>query len=155
MKILIAIDDSPCSQAAIQSVARQFSSSGAAVRIVHADEWPKGLPASLAFGEGPGAAADLIAARAESRRRGEQLLADAARTLTAARFTVDTELREGEAEHAILEAAGQWRPDLIIVGSHGRRGLDRFLLGSVSERVVRHSPVSVQVVRVPDRAARA
>ena len=51
----------------------------------------------------------------------------------------------------ILDEAGQWGADLIFAGSHGRRGLDRFLLGSVSEAVALHAPCSVEVVRM-DRA---
>jgi nucleotide-binding universal stress UspA family protein len=147
MKILLAVDETPCSEAALQAVIRQFRADEDEVRVVHADEWPKGLSTSLPFAEGPEAASDLLAARAESRRRGGALLADTARHLREARFRVHTELREGEAEHAILDAAKEWQPDLIVIGSHGRHGVDRFLLGSVSERVVRHAPVSVQVVR--------
>jgi nucleotide-binding universal stress UspA family protein len=49
----------------------------------------------------------------------------------------------------ILDTAAKWHADLIVIGSHGRKGLDRFLLGSVSEAVARHAPCSVQIVRVP------
>src|SRR5579883_1346341 len=48
----------------------------------------------------------------------------------------------------ILDEAAQWGADLIFVGSHGRHGLDRFLLGSVSEAVATHAKCSVEVVRV-------
>ena len=51
------------------------------------------------------------------------------------------------AKNAILEEAERWDADLIFVGSHGRRGLDRFLLGSVSEAVATHAKCSVEVVR--------
>ncbi|MGZ4896245.1 MAG: universal stress protein [Candidatus Angelobacter sp.] len=47
-----------------------------------------------------------------------------------------------------MEYADEWRPDLIMVGSHGRRGLDRFLLGSVSDAVARHAHCSVWIVRI-------
>jgi len=46
-----------------------------------------------------------------------------------------------------LDAASEWHADLIMVGSHGRTGLDRLLIGSVSEVVARHAPCSVQIVR--------
>jgi nucleotide-binding universal stress UspA family protein len=147
MKILLAIDGSPCSEAAIRAVIRQFKPADTDVRVVHADEWPNGLSPSLAFAEGPRAAADVLAAREASRRRGSQLLEAAARQLADTRFHVQMEMREGEAEEAILDAAKEWHPDLNVVGSHGRTGLDRFIMGSVSERVVRHAPMSVQVVR--------
>ena len=147
MKILLAIDDSTGSEAAIQAVIRQFRPEDADVCVLHADQWPKGLPVSLSFAEGPQAAAAVLDARAEARRRENGLVAAAARQLEAARFRVRTEIREGDPERAILETTRQWHPDLIVVGSHGRTALDRFLEGSVSERVYRHAPVSVQVVR--------
>ena len=56
-------------------------------------------------------------------------------------------VRTGDARHEIIDYAAAWPADLIVIGSHGRRGLDRFLLGSVSEGVVRHAPCSVEVVR--------
>jgi nucleotide-binding universal stress UspA family protein len=147
MKILLAIDDSPCSEAAVQAVIRQFRPDDAEVCVLHADEWPKGLPTSLPFTEGPQAATAVLDARAEARRRDSELVAAAARQLEAARFRVRTEIREGDPERAILESTRQWHPDLIVVGSHGRTALNRFLEGSVSERVYRHAPASVQVVR--------
>jgi nucleotide-binding universal stress UspA family protein len=53
----------------------------------------------------------------------------------------------GEPCGVILDTAKKWGADLIVLGSHGRRGLDRFLLGSVSEAVAIHAACSVQVVR--------
>jgi nucleotide-binding universal stress UspA family protein len=53
----------------------------------------------------------------------------------------------GDPRVEIVSAATEWRADLIVVGSHGRTGLKRWVLGSVAEYVVRHSPCSVEVVR--------
>ncbi len=47
----------------------------------------------------------------------------------------------------ILDVANEWHADMIILGSHGRSGLGRFLLGSVSDGVVRHAHCSVEVIR--------
>jgi nucleotide-binding universal stress UspA family protein len=147
MKILLPIDDSSCSQAAINSVIAQFAPTGNEVRVVYADEWPKGMSTSLAFAEGPTAVSDILADRTKARQRGGALLAAAERHLRDARFRVQTKMIEGNAEEAILDAASEWHPDLIVMGSHGRHGLDRFVLGSVSEKIVRDAPCSVQVVR--------
>jgi iron-sulfur cluster assembly accessory protein len=68
-------------------------------------------------------------------------------TLEAAGFRVNTSVKEGDARSQILEFAAAWRPDVIVVGSHGRKGAKRFLLGSVSEAVARHAHCSVQIVR--------
>jgi len=57
----------------------------------------------------------------------------------------------GEPRAVILDTAKNWGADLIVVGSHGRRGLDRFLLGSVTEAIAVHAPCSVRVVRAPQQ----
>ena len=147
MKILLAIDGSDCSQAAARAVIAQFPPEGAEVRVVTADEWPNRLPTSLAFAEGPNAASDILTLRDQRRCQGEELVSRAAQQLRTAGFETSTAVRDGDARHAILDAAVEWGPDLIVVGSHGRTGMDRFLLGSVSESIVRHAPCSVQVVR--------
>jgi nucleotide-binding universal stress UspA family protein len=147
MKILLAIDESACSEAATQAVMRQFRPEGTDVRVLHVDEWPKGLPMSLDFVQGSEAASQVESTREAIRRRGDALMSDAVRRLEEARFQASSEMRHGDARHAILDCAADWHPDLIVLGSHGRQGLDRFLLGSVSDNVVRHATCSVEVVR--------
>jgi nucleotide-binding universal stress UspA family protein len=147
MKILLAIDGSECSQAATRAVVGQFPRDRAEVKVLHADEWPNRLPTSLAFAEGPAAASDILDVREERRRQGEEIVSRAAQQLQAAGFQTSTAVLEGDARHAILDTAAEWGPDLIVLGSHGRRGMGRFLLGSVSESVVRHAPCSVEIVR--------
>jgi nucleotide-binding universal stress UspA family protein len=56
---------------------------------------------------------------------------------------------EGDARHTILDMAADWPADAIVIGSHGRMGLDRVLLGSVSGGVARRATCPVQVVRAP------
>jgi nucleotide-binding universal stress UspA family protein len=146
-KILLAIDDSRCSEAAVEAVLRQFPPELSEVRVLHVDEWPKGMPTYLAFAEGPAAVSNIVSMHNERWRRGEELVSRAAHRLTAERFRAKTEMRRGDARHEILDFAADWRPDVIVVGSHGRRGVDRFLLGSVSEGIVRHATCSVEVVR--------
>lgn len=60
--------------------------------------------------------------------------------------------RVGDAFSEILSAAEQVHADLIVMGTHGRRGLSRALLGSVAERVVRTSHVPVVTIRTPEKA---
>ena len=62
---------------------------------------------------------------------------------------VTTAVEQGEPKSKILDAAEQWHADLIVLGSHGRTGLERFSMGSVSDAVARHAPCSVEVVRIP------
>ena len=55
----------------------------------------------------------------------------------------------------ILDEARKWRADLIVMGTHGRRGVNRLLLGSDAERVLRSAPVPVLLVRPEERKKRA
>ncbi|ELZ12058.1 universal stress protein [Natrinema thermotolerans] len=65
--------------------------------------------------------------------------------------TVETEVREGSPSQVIVDEAGPEACDLIVMGTHGRGGIDRLLLGSVTERVVRRASVPVLTVQVdPD-----
>ena len=86
---------------------------------------------------------------AEARNQASSAVAEARDILSNAGVTLDSGEATplGEPRSVILETAKEWGADLIVVGSHGRRGLDRFLLGSVSEAVAIHAPCSVRVVR--------
>jgi universal stress protein A len=88
----------------------------------------------------------------ESISKAAQADADAASArLRAAGFSVETLFRLGDARIEILRAAEEWPADLIILGSHGRTGVSRWLLGSVAEHVVRHARCSVEVARLHER----
>jgi nucleotide-binding universal stress UspA family protein len=78
-----------------------------------------------------------------------ELVDRAAKTLASSGFKVTTSVATGDARSVILDGAGEWHADLIVLGSHGRRGLERFFLGSVSEAISRHARCSVQIVRIP------
>jgi len=81
----------------------------------------------------------------ESRRQAEEIVKDTARSLASAGVTAATEVRTGDPVTMVCQAAQQH--DLVVVGSHGRTGLDRWFLGSVSHGIVHRSPTSVLVVR--------
>lgn len=148
MNILLAIDASPFSDAAIAAVVRQFSPDRDAVHIFHAADWPTHLPSSYLFAEGRTAARNVVALHDRILAEGQACVDEAAKTLRAAGFVVTTEVSaDGEPRREILEAAAKWPADVIVVGSHGRTGVHRLLLGSVSEAIVRHAPCSVEVVR--------
>lgn len=74
----------------------------------------------------------------------------AAASARARRVAADSTLRESDGRRvgaAVVEAAQRWGADLIVAGTHGRRGLDRLFLGRVAEGVARTAPVSVLLVR--------
>jgi nucleotide-binding universal stress UspA family protein len=148
MNVLLPIDESSCSEAALNVVLNQFRPEGTFVRVLHVVDWPGQLPSALTFAEGPTAADCVLAAHTALRRRGSALVNRAATRLREAQFQASASVVEGDARHAILEWAAEWA-DTIVIGSHGRTGLDRVLLGSVSAGVVRHAKCSVQIVHDP------
>ncbi len=81
----------------------------------------------------------------QTRQQAQQLVTDAARIVDGPHFTVSTNVLVGDPVRTICEAGKNH--DLIVVGSHGRKGLSRFLLGSVSEEVVHRADCSVLVLR--------
>jgi nucleotide-binding universal stress UspA family protein len=150
MRILLPIDDSPPSRAAVAAIIDQFKPDGVEVRVLNVVEWPKGMSDALAFGEGPTAAGDLLASHDAAFHDADAFTNRAARQLIAAGFVTKAEVVAGAAPATILEYAAAWPADIIVVGSHGRRGVDRLVLGSVSAAVVRKARCSVEVVRRPD-----
>jgi nucleotide-binding universal stress UspA family protein len=148
MKILLAVDDSEFSKAATDMLISEIKSDNTEVHVFHVVESIKLMPPTYSFGMGDAFAADFTSTIQEWRSQGEAIVSRTAKALQAAGFTTKTIVREGDAKTSILEYADQWYPDLIIVGSHGKKGLDRFLLGSVSDAVARHARCSVQIVRI-------
>jgi len=147
MRILLAIDGSACSAVAADAVALQFRPQSAHVRVIHAIDWEHVVPISLQFERGSDVADAYQQLRESTAESAEALVARAARRLSDAGFATSTLIREGEPRRIILDGAAAWGANLIVVGSHGKTGLDRVLLGSVSEHIARHARCSVEIVR--------
>jgi nucleotide-binding universal stress UspA family protein len=152
MNILLALDHSTCSEAAVLALCDRYRAERATVRVLHVVEWPHNLPPALAFAAGPRAAECVVAAHDDLVHAGNELVAHAASQLRAAGFDVSTSVVEGEPRGVILDMAAAWPADAIVLGSHGFRGFDRLLIGSVSDSVVRHAPCSVAVIRERNEA---
>jgi len=142
MKVLLATDDSKFSEAAAKNLAGQFRPQDTDVRVLHVVD-PIVISATPEMS--PGYYPELEDRLPQAREVVERV----AKTLSSAGFRVTTSVATGDARSVILEEAAEWHADLIILGSHGRTGLGRFLLGSVSEAVARHARCSVQIVRIP------
>jgi nucleotide-binding universal stress UspA family protein len=143
MKILIALDDSTFSQAALQSVMSRPWPPNTTMKVVHVVE-----PPSLLMGREMGSYdPEFESVWKAVREQSKELVAKAAQELRGAGFIVSTELVEGDPKSRILDIAKEWSADLIVLGSHGRKGLSRFLIGSVSQDVVRHAHCSVEIIR--------
>lgn len=144
MKILLAIDGSACSDAAVEEVARRPWPEGSFVKVLTALETPM-PPTPEAWAVPLNYFEELDAAL---RKQGEKLVASALQKLKSNKtFRADAVLVPGSPRIAILDEAESWGADLIVLGSHGYGALKRFLLGSVSQAVVSHAKCSVEVVR--------
>ena len=84
----------------------------------------------------------------------QEAVTNAKQVLTAAGLKATGAVLSGKAKKVILEEARKWDADLIVVGSHGRRGIKRFLLGSVSEAVVMNAHCSAVVMRGSSQTSR-
>jgi nucleotide-binding universal stress UspA family protein len=143
MKILLAVDDSQYSEEAIEAVAARPWPPSTTVRVLSAAENIVVPVAELWYD----ARGDFESARQELTRRAEQLTARVAERLGTKGLPIETVVRQGDPRSAIVDEAKEWSADLIVVGSHGRTGIKRWLLGSVAQSVVSHAPCSVEVVR--------
>jgi nucleotide-binding universal stress UspA family protein len=137
-KILCPIDFSSGSRDALRVAARLAQELDRSLEIVHA--WY--LPSFAAGGEYP-LPADSIQGMVDDAERGLTEALDEARKMGSGH--VATRLLTGPPWERIVEAASP--SDLIVMGTHGRSGISRFLLGSVAEKVVRHASCSVLIAR--------
>jgi nucleotide-binding universal stress UspA family protein len=140
MKVLLAIDDSRFSEAAAQALVAQMRMPDTEVRLLHVVE-------PIAASVPPQMSAGYAPELEDQVKKGRELLDRTAKTLRAAGFKVDTAVEKGDIRETIIDSAAEWHADLIIIGSHGRKGIRRFLLGTVAEFVARHAPCSVEIVR--------
>jgi nucleotide-binding universal stress UspA family protein len=137
--ILVATDFSDCSQHALDlgiELAQRFD---AQLTLVHTWEIP-----SLGYGAAMYISGDVFAPIEQAAlAQLDKVTKEVQERLPRAKSV----LRAGVAWGEIVAAAGSSGADLIVLGTHGRRGVSRALLGSVAERVVRLSPVAVLTVR--------
>mgnify|MGYP000974779602 CR=1 FL=1 len=151
MKVLVAVDGSVCSQAAVATVAARPWPAGTEIKLLSVAELQI-LPTSEFIVLPPSYYDDM--ARIANEQAGAALKA-AVETMQK-RATVDlkmtTEQHTGIAKSVILDEAEKWGADLIVVGSHGYKGMQRFLLGSVSQAVATHATCSVEIVRAKQAA---
>jgi len=142
MRILLAVDGSSPSQEAVDELARRPWPTASRMRIMSVVQTY--VPTAAEFVPGALTTQEL---RQQHLKYAEDLVLRAAARLEGTGLHVDTIVREGDPRTEIVDEATDWRADLIVVGSHGRTGLTRLLLGSVAQAVVAHAPCSVEVVR--------
>ncbi|MFB6089716.1 MAG: universal stress protein [Halobellus sp.] len=141
-RILVPTDGSTATEGAVDhavELAEQYDATLYALYVVDT-----GAYSSLEMGS------EIVAeALHEEGETAVEEVADAAR---AAGVDVETAVKDGIAHRVIVDHAAENAVDLIVMGTHGRTGVGRFLLGSVAEKVVRSADVPVMTVRAPEEA---
>jgi nucleotide-binding universal stress UspA family protein len=138
--VLVAYDGSPQSEAALEHVITEHQDADVTALTV-IDPVAAGYSSDVRF---PQAASDWYE---NATARAENILADVEATATAAGVTIDTAFEVGRPASTVLQYVADHDVDHIVLGSHGRTGVSRIVLGSVAEAVMRRSPVPVTVVR--------
>lgn len=144
LKILLATDGSDCSKAAARSVAERPWPQSTSFRILSVVE-----PSAPLFRPPYLSPERMEELRGKDMQRAQEAVSAAETILFEAGIQASSTVAVPAAtpKELILSEAAEWGADLIVVGSHGRRGVSRFLLGSVSEAVALHAQCSVEVIR--------
>jgi nucleotide-binding universal stress UspA family protein len=147
-RILVPVDGSPPSNLGLSEAIKLAKLTGAQMLLLHAID----IAAVSVTPEASAAMPQLFDAMREA---GNELLARARATAETAGVRVETVLVDtlaGRVSDLVIEQAKRWQADLIVIGTHGRRGVSRVLLGSDAEQVVRSAPVPVLLVRAKGAA---
>lgn len=140
-RILVPIDFGGPSTYALDVAVALAKQHEASLTIIHA--WDIPAYAYAGYGMAP---MDILTPLEQTARQ----LLDEAVARVAKEFSGATAvLRKGVAWREILAATEETKADLVVMGTHGREGIGRVVLGSVAEKTVRHSPVTVLVTRQP------
>lgn len=143
MNILIGVDDSPHSRAAIEFVRKMAWPANTRVIVLSVVQ-PVAAPSVEVYAPivlPPEAMEGVI-------RMHQDIVSNAEQTLLTACLITETRVLQGDARTTLIQVAHDERIDLIVVGSHGRTGLAKLLIGSVASHVVTHAPCSVLVVKL-------
>lgn len=142
-RILVPTDGSDASNAGLREALKLAKDQGSHLRFVHVVDEILGISPQIF-----GASYDDITTAL--REAGRSILADAESLARKEGLTAETQLVEAMGRPAgelVINAAKQWPADLIVCGTHGRRGLRRIVVGSDAEYIVRHAPVPILLIR--------
>lgn len=146
MKILLAVDGSACSDAAVEALARRPWPPESEVKVITAAAMP--VPVGM---EPWAVSPDYFEELDKSVRKAARGVIDSAllklKTIADKTVKITTEIIQGPPGQVIVDEAEEWGADLIVMGSRGLGAWNRLLLGSVSSAVVHHAKCSVEIVR--------
>lgn len=144
MKILIGVDSSPHSLAAVEYVRKMAWPKDSVIKVLSVVE---PVFALYSVADVP-TTAQVADPNDDVIRFHQETAAKAERALQATGLKTEAKILNGDPRTELVEAAIAEKADLLIVGSHGRTGMARLLMGSVASYVVTHAPCSVLVVRL-------
>lgn len=151
MKIIVAIDDSGCSKVAVRSVLEREWAEGSEVRLLNVIE-PLNFMHGTAWDSPDEKPVDLCKKLLEESERHSKDLVSSLSKHFYEKFgeeNVSSNVLMGEVISSINSEISDWQADLVVVGSHGKSGIDELLLGSVSRKLLFTAPCSVQIVKLP------
>ena len=146
MRVVLAVDGSDYSQAAVDQVVHRPWPPGTTIRVLSAIQPYTPPMTEVVVG------ATIEQVTQQLLQDAKQLTERTARALAATGAAIETAVRQGDPREAIVDEAQEWGADLIVMGSHGRTGLKRWVLGSVAQAVAAHARCSVEIVRRPPAA---
>ncbi|HTP74841.1 MAG TPA: universal stress protein [Burkholderiaceae bacterium] len=145
-RILVPIDGSPTSQRGLAEALAVAGKFGSTVRLLHVVD---DATVTATAGVMAGNVGDLLALLAEGGQKILEQAKSEARSRGVAVETVMHNTMSGRVCDVVVKEASDWKADLIVIGTHGRRGAGRLFLGSDAEQVLRLAPVPVLLVRAP------
>jgi len=151
-KILVPVDGSATSNSGLAEAIRLAGLTGGTLGLLHVIDM---MPLSYAPEVGMAGSPTLFDVLSDA---GKEILAGAQSAATKAGVRSETRLIDnlaGRVCDLVIDEAGRWGADVIVIGSHGRRGVGRALLGSDAEQIARMSSVPVLIVHARGRAAHA
>jgi nucleotide-binding universal stress UspA family protein len=149
-RILVPVDGSPTSQRGLEEAIRLAKLTQGRILLLHVID-------ELSFTMAMDPAAGLMGTWPQTlRESGTMILEEARAMVEKAGVEVDTRLHDRWAStvtNIVIDEAQSWRADLIVIGTHGRRGVGRLFLGSSAEQILRLAPVPVLLVRALEHAS--
>jgi nucleotide-binding universal stress UspA family protein len=148
-RILVPVDGSATSKLGLAEAIKLAKLTGAKLMLLHVVD---ASPISAV----PEAASAVVTLFEELRKAGAQVVDAAKAMVTEARLEAEVMLVEVTAARIadlVVDQAKKWHADLIVIGTHGRRGISRVLLGSDAEQIVRAAPTPVLLVRARGETA--
>ena len=147
-RILVPVDGSKPSNLGLREAIRLARGQNATLHLVHVVDQHQVLMSAAEVGVPLEPLMDSL------RQGGRRVLRNAKALVERHRMKCSTAILEtmtGPASDLIVRQAKKWRADLIVIGTHGRRGMSRLVMGSDAEQIVRTSPVPVMLVRAKGR----